>query len=331
MKIVIFDDWNRFFPTSPSLSRLRERGEVVIHHDKAMTDDEVIARLQGATVVVSNRERTQFNAKVLEALPDLRLISHTGAAGPNLDLKTATARGVAVAVAPGLPTGSAGVAELGLGLLLALARDIPRNDRKVREGDWAVPATIQLNGLTMGIFGLGRIGRAMARLAQALEMPVIAWGPTLTAERAAASGVEYVSYDDFFPRADVVFVAVRLSDMTRGLIGPQQVAAMKPTSYLINIARGPIVDEPALVEALQNRRIAGAGLDVFDVEPLPVDHPFTRLDNVVLTPHVGWVTTIQFEKFISGVVDNILNFLDGNPTNLANPEALEIGEAKELG
>lgn len=323
MKIVILDDWNHFFPTRPGLARLKECGEVVIYHDQAMSDDAVIARLQGATAVVSNRERSQFNAKVLNALPDLKLISHTGRAGPNIDLKTATERGIAVAVATGIPVSSAGVAELGLGLLLALAREIPANDRRVRTGDWAAPANVQLNGLTMGILGLGRIGRAMTKFAQALDMPVIAWGPTLTPERAAASGVEYVSFDDFFARADVVFISVILSDLTRGIVGPKQIAAMKPTSYLINISRGPIVNEAALVEALQNRRIAGAGLDVFDVEPLPTDHPLTKLDNVVLGPHLGWVTRTNFAKFVDGVVDNIINFLDGKPTEVVNPEALQ--------
>lgn len=324
MKLVILDDWNRYFETQPGFARLRDRGEVVVHYDKAMTDDEVIARIQGATAIGSNRERTQFNAKVLQALPDLELISHTGRAGPNIDLATATKLGIAVAVAPGVPQGSAAVAELGLGLLLALARQIPANDRRVRSGDWSAPATEILNGKTFGIIGLGKIGRAMAKMAQGLEMNVIAWGPTLTPERAAASGVEYVAFDDLFPRVDALFIAPILSDLTRGIVGPKQLAAMKPTSYLINIARGPIVQEAALIEALQTGQIGGAGLDVFDVEPLPVDHPFTQMDNVVLTPHIGWVTTSQFGRFVDGVVNNILNYLDGKPSEVVNPEALTV-------
>lgn len=328
MKIVVMDDWNHFFPTQPALDQLKERGEVVLYHDKAMSDQAVIDRLRGAAIAISNRERTHYNAKVLEALPDLELISHTGRAGPNLDVKTATARGIAISVAPGVPEGSSAVAELGLGLLLSLARQIPSNDQRVRTGDWAAPATEMLNRKTMGILGLGKIGRAMARMAQALEMSVIAWGPTLTPERAAESNVEYVAFDELFRRADALFVAPILSDLTRGIVGKEQLAAMKPTSYVINIARGPIIDEAALIDALQNRRIAGAGLDVFDTEPLPVDHPLVALDNVVLTPHIGWITTAQFSKFVAGVVQNILNYLDGNPTEIVNPEALAVPRSR---
>jgi phosphoglycerate dehydrogenase-like enzyme len=177
--------------------------------------------------------------------------------------------------------------------------------------------------LTLAILGLGQIGSAMARFGRALEMQVIAWGPTLTAERAAQQQVEFVAFDDLFRRADVLFISPKLSELTRGIVGAKQLAAMKPSSFLINIARGPIVDEAALVQALQERCIAGAGLDVYDVEPLPKDHPLTRLDNVVLTPHIGWGNERNFNAFVENLVANILAYLDGDTSGVVNPEALE--------
>jgi D-3-phosphoglycerate dehydrogenase len=327
VKIVILDDWNRYYESRPLLARLRERGEVVIYHDRAKAADALAERMRGATVVCANRERTRFPAELLEAMSDVKLISQSGGAGRHIDLEAATRLGIAVASSQGSATSSAGVAELGLALLLALARDIPSNDRRVREGDWAAPPTEVLYGKTLGVIGLGKIGRHMAAVCKAMGMTVIAWGPTLTAERAAESGVEYVAFDELFPRTDVLFISPILSDLTRGIVGPAQLAAMKPTSYLINIARGPIVQEAALVEALQQRRIRGAGMDVFDEEPLPADHPYTKLDNVVLAPHIGWVTETGFARLADGVLENAINYLDGTPTGIVNPEALEVRQS----
>jgi D-3-phosphoglycerate dehydrogenase len=215
------------------------------------------------------------------------------------------------------------VAELGLALLLALARQIPSNDRRVRAADWVAPPTRMLGGTTLGILGLGNIGGHMAHVGKALGMQVIAWGPTLTPERAQASGVEYVSFDKLFKRVDALFVSVKLSQMTRGMVGAAQLALMKPTSFLINIARGPIVDEAALVRALEQRQIAGAGMDVYDVEPLPADHPFTRLDNVVMTPHIGWGTGRNFGLMVENLTDAVIKYLDGDVSGVVNPAALE--------
>ena len=324
MKIVILDDWNHFFETQPGLARLRERGEVAIHYDRARTKEAIVDRLSGAGIVFANRERTRFPAELLEALPDLELISQSGGAGRHIDLEAASRLGIAVAAAPGASNGPAAVAELGLGLLLALARNIPRNDRRVREGDWAAPVSDVLYGKTLGVIGLGKIGRHMATVCQAMGLSIIAWGPTLTPERAAESGAEYVAFDELFPRADVLFISPILSDLTRGIVGREQLAAMKPTSYLINISRGPIVQEAALIEALQEGRIRGAGMDVYDEEPLPTDHPYTKLDNVVLTPHIGWVTEAHFVRFAEGMIENAINYLDGNPTRIENPDALKV-------
>ena len=328
-RIVVLDDWTHFFDSHPAVERLRQRGPVTIHHQPATSEDEVIARLQPATIAIANRERSPLNARVLGAAENLELLAQTGRVSPNVDLEAASRNGIAVTTGPGVPGGNAAVAELGLGLLLALARQIPANDRRVRTGDWAAPATVMLKGLTLGILGLGQIGSAMARFGRALEMQVIAWGPTLTAERAAQNQVEYVAFDDLFRRADVLFISPKLSELTRGIVGAQQIAAMKPSSFVINVARGPIVDEAALVDALRNGRIAGAGLDVYDVEPLPTDHPLTRLDdsNVVLTPHIGWANQRNFSAFVDNLVANVIRYLDGDMSVVVNPEALEARKA----
>ena len=322
MKIVVLEDWNHFFPGVPSLERLRERAEVEVQHDQPRDQADVIGWVRDAQVVVLNRERTRFDAEIINALPSLELIVQTGGIGPNVDKAAATARGVALSTGPGLPNSIDGVGELALGLLLSLARQIPANDRAVREGRWEVAPSVMLNGSTMGIVGLGRLGRSLARVGQALQMQVIAAGPTLTPERAAQSQVEFVTLDDLFPRADAVFICTRLSDMTRGLVTRRHIAMMKPSTYLINVARGPIVDEDALVDALQQRRIAGAGLDVFGREPLPTNHPLLALDNVVLTPHIGWVIDNNVRQFVDSVVDSINRYLDGDHSKVTNPEAL---------
>jgi phosphoglycerate dehydrogenase-like enzyme len=322
MKVVVLEDWNRFFPGVPSLEGLRARAEVEVQHDRPRDRDDLIGRLAGAQVVVLNRERTRFDAEVIGRLPALELIVQTGGVGPNVDVAAATARGVGVAAGPGLPHSIEGVAELALGLLLSLARRIPEHDRGVRAGRWEVPPSVMLSGATMGIVGLGRLGRHLARLGQALNMSVVAAGPTLTPERAAASGVELVRLDDLFPRADAAFVCTRLSERTRGLVTRAHIDSMKPTAYLVNVARGPIVDEAALVEALRERRIAGAGLDVFGEEPLPTEHPLAGLENVVLTPHIGWVSAENCRRFVDSVVASIERYLDGDRAVLVNREAL---------
>jgi phosphoglycerate dehydrogenase-like enzyme len=322
MKLVVLEDWNHFFPGVPSLEQLRDRLAVEVQHDRPADRADLLARLRGASIVVLNRERSAFDAMVIQALPELELIVQTGGIGPNVDVSAATERGVAVTAGPGLPNSIEGVAELALGLLLSLARQIPANDQNVRAGRWNVAPTIQLAGRTMGIVGLGRLGRSLARLGKALQMRVIAAGPTLTPERAALEAVEFVQLDDLFPRADAVFICTRLSAMTRGLVTRQHLDSMKPSAYLINVARGPIVDEGALLDSLRERRIAGAGLDVFGREPLPIDHPLATLDNVVITPHIGWVTADNCRRFVDSVAESVNRYLDGDFSKIVNPDAL---------
>ncbi|HEX8969112.1 MAG TPA: NAD(P)-dependent oxidoreductase [Chloroflexota bacterium] len=321
-KIVVVDDWTDFWSTQPAIERLRARGELRIYTTPAADETEVMQRLEDATVAVANRERTRFSAAVLRAAEHLELLAQSGRISPNVDADAATERGIALVASGGQPGSHAAVAELGVGLMMALARQIPANDQRVRRGDWVAPPTRMLSGSTLGILGLGNIGGAMARMGQAFQMQVIAWGPTLTPERAQASGVEYVAHDDLFRRADVLFVSVKLSDLTRGMVGKAELGLMKPTSYLVNIARGPVVDEQALVAALQERRLGGAGLDVYDVEPLPADHPFTRLDNVVLTPHIGWGVGTNYALMVENLAAAIIKYLDGDTSGVLNPAAL---------
>jgi phosphoglycerate dehydrogenase-like enzyme len=323
MRFVVLDDWTDFWGSQPAIERLRQRGDLTIHTTPAADEAEVMQRLEAANVAFANRERTPLNARVLRSAEHLELLAQSGRISPNVDADAATDRGIALVAAGGEPGSHTAVAELGLGLLLALARQLPANDRRVRTGDWVAPPTRMLSAMTLGVLGLGNIGGHMARLAQALQMRVIAWGPTLTPERAQASGVEYVAHDDLFRRADALFVSTKLSDMTRGIVGAHELGLMQHTSYLINIARGPIVDEGELVEALQHGRLAGAGLDVYDREPLPADHPFTQLDNVVLTPHIGWGTATNFQKMVENLTDAVIKYLDGDTSDIVNPKALE--------
>jgi phosphoglycerate dehydrogenase-like enzyme len=322
-RIVVLDDWTGFWAKQPGVERLRQRGEVIIHTTPAADEHEIMQRLENATVALANRERTSLNAQVLRSAERLELLAQTGRISPNVDAEAATERGIALVAAGGQSGSFVAVAELGLALLLALARQIPANDRRVREGDWVAPPTRMLSGQTLGILGLGNIGGAMAKMGQALQMKVIAWGPTLTPERAQASGVEYVAHDDLFRQADALFVSTRLSDMTRGIVGAAELGLMKPTSYLVNIARGPIVDEKALVQALERQQIAGAGVDVYDLEPLPADHPLAKLDNVVLTPHIGWGVGENFGLMVQNLTDAVIQYLDGDMSGVVNPAALE--------
>lgn len=319
---VVLDDWTDFWGAQSAVDRLRERGPVTIHTSPAASPREVADRIADAAVVLLNRERTLLPAQVFAGAGRLELIAQTGRVSPNIDAGAATDRGVALIAAGGQPGSHAAVAELGLALLMALARQIIPNDRRVREGDWVAPATRMVGGSTLGIIGLGNIGKHMASIGHAMNMRVIAGSPTLTPERAHAAGVEYVRYADLFRESDAVFVATKLTDATRGMVGREQIASMKSTSYLINIARGPIVDESAMIDALQNGAIAGAGLDVYDQEPLPTDHPLTRLQNVVLAPHIGWGTDRNFALMVENLVTATLKYLDGDMTGVTNPTAL---------
>ena len=305
MRVAILDDTHCAYNGTTGVRRLRERAEVKIF-TKSFGDP---SALRGFDALVANRERTRFTRALLEQLPDLRIIAQTGNHVYHIDLAAAEERKVIIAKATGGFCTSA--AELAIGLMIAVMRQIPALDREVKLGSWPTPMTHVLRGKTLGIVGLGHVGRYVAKIAKAFEMNVLAWGPRLTQEAAALAGTESRALDDLLSSSDIVSVHATLSPESRGLIDARRLGLMKPTAYLINTARGPIVDGPALCAALANGRIAGAGLDVFDAEPLPPAHPLTKLPNVVLTPHIGWPTDEMYRQFADAAADALLAYLDG--------------------
>ena len=321
MRIAIPDDYDDVYATAPAVGRLRERAEVAIWTTPHASLDELVERIGRAEIVVANRERLPLRAELFDRLPALGLVAQTGMGGGHLDLAAATERGILVAGSGGTSTSTA---ELTIGLMIAAMRRIPFGDAEIRAGRWPRWVGRDLLGKRLGVIGLGKIGGQVARVAQALGMVVSAWGPTLTPERALAAGVEYRSLDELLAEADVVTIHLRLSPTSRGLLDAAKLALMKPSALLVNTARGAIVDEATLARMLREGRLWGAALDVFQEEPLPPGHPLVGLPNVVLTPHLGWVSERTYGEFIEGVVENILAYLDGRPVpRPLNPEAAE--------
>ena len=308
--VAILDDYQSVALSSADWSGVRDRFEVEVLTEHIADVDALVARLERAEVIVAMRERTPFPASTLARLPQLRLLVTTGMSNASIDLAAAAAQGVTVC-----GTGAAGNAmpELTLGMIIALLRNFAAEDAAVRAGRWQHTVGVGLAGRTLGVLGLGRLGTPVARLAQAFGMHVIAWSPNLTPERAAEHGVRAVSKRQLFAESDVVTIHMPLSERSRGLVGAEELALMRPTSYLVNTSRGPIVDEQALVDALTQKRIAGAGLDVYDVEPLPGDHVLRSLPNTLLLPHIGYVTSDTYAVFYADAVADILAWAEGTP------------------
>jgi phosphoglycerate dehydrogenase-like enzyme len=319
-RVAILDDYQGVALEMANWSALPSDCQVRVFRDH-LTDLAALAeRLSHFEIITCMRERTPFRRDLLERLPNLRLLVTTGMRNAAIDLTAATDLGILVC---GTAGGSdSPPAELTWGLILALLRHIPREDAATRAGYWGVTVGMCLEGKVLGILGLGRLGTKVARVGVAFDMSVIAWSQNLTAERATQCGTTLVSKDELFARSDILSIHVQLSARTRGLVGARELRLMKPTAYLINTARGPIVDEAALVQALQTRTIAGAGLDVFDQEPLPPGHPLTVLDNTLLVPHIGYVTKEQYQVRYRDTVENVAAYLRGEPLRVLNPEAL---------
>jgi len=309
-RVAVLDDYQNVARRMADWASLPAGTDVVLFSDHLSDPGAVAARLADFDAVVAMRERTPFPRTLLERLPKLKLLVTTGMRNASIDVAAATERKIVVCGTAGLPYPTA---ELTWGLILALFRQIPAEDRATREGRWQISCGLGLNGKTLGVVGLGGLGSRVAKIGRAFEMNVIAWSQNLTAARAAEIGATLVTKDELLARSDVVSIHLVLSERTRQLFGARELAQMKATAYLINTSRGPIVDEAALLAALKDRRIAGAGLDVFDTEPLPTDHPLRRLDNVVLTPHLGYVSVQNYRAYFAGVVEDIRGFLDGKP------------------
>ena len=311
LRIVVLDDIHKRWARTAAIAKLRSLARVDVFTDSAPSRSALIKRLRGARIVIGNRERTHFTAELIRALPNLELICNTGAHAAHIDLAAAKAAGVKILLAPGADRRVSGrsTAELTIALMMAIMRRIPQSDRDVRSGKWRSPVGEVLYGKTLAIVGLGRVGGQVARLAAAFGMKVLAWSPTLTAARARRSGAQHRELSRMLAEADVVTIHVSLHAQTRGLIDARRLAMLKPTAYLVNTSRGAIVDERALLEALKKNRIAGAALDVFDREPLSRNHPLTKLDNVVLTPHIGWPADLTYDQFAEDCASKILRYL----------------------
>ena len=314
LRAAILDDYQNVALRLTDWSPVAKDVEVKVFNAPIGDDNAVIKALQGFTIINMMRERTPFNRKVIEGLPDLKLLITTGARNNSIDLKAAAERGVTVCGTGGIGNPTAAVA---IGLMLELTRHIGFENARMKSGaPWQTTLGDDIEGKTLGVLGLGKLGTRVAATAKTLGMKVIAWSQNLTPEKAKEAGADYVSKEDLFRNADVVSIHVILSDRSRGLVGAKELGLMKKTAYLINTARGPIVEEKALIAALNAKTIAGAGLDVFDIEPLPVDHPFRKMDNVVLTPHLGYVTEQNYRKQYPDVVQDIRAWLDGRPVRL---------------
>ncbi len=290
-------------------------GEVRFVHEH-LEGDALVEALADARVVVAMRERTAFDAGLLARLDRLELLVTTGGVNASIDVAAAARQGVTVCGTRSLPSPAA---ELTWALLLALVRQVPQADQGLRTGGWQTTIGTELDGRTLGLLGLGRLGQRVARVGQAFGMDVLAWSANLDPDTARALAVEPTDKDDLLARSDVVSLHLRLSDRTRGVVGARELALMRPTSYLVNTSRGPLVDEPALVDALTSGRIAGAALDVFDREPLPVDHPLRSAPHTVLTPHLGYVTDGSYAVFYGDAAEDVVAWQGGEPVRVIEP------------
>jgi phosphoglycerate dehydrogenase-like enzyme len=313
---AILDDYQNVALTMADWSNVRTDVEIKVFNEHLGLADKVIAGLKDFAIVCAMRERTAFPGEVIEALPELKLLITTGMRNASIDLEAAKARNVVVCGTPGFGNSTAGIA---IGLILELTRHIGYENARLHAGvPWQTTIGLDLEGTTLALLGLGRLGARVAEIGMAFGMKVIAWSENLTTERCKEVGIEHVARDDLFRLADFLSIHVQLSPRTRSLIGTPELGLMKPSAYLINTSRGPIVEGAALLAALREKRIAGAGLDVFDVEPLPLGHPLRALDNVVLTPHLGYVAAQNYRAYFAGMVEDIRAFLDGKPMRVLN-------------
>ncbi|MPZ59840.1 MAG: D-2-hydroxyacid dehydrogenase family protein [Propionibacteriales bacterium] len=325
MQVAILDDWEDAAARFLAWNDLPASVDVTVFRDHVPDEQELVERLRPFDAVMVMRERTPLPAEVLTRLPNLRLLVSSGGRNASIDMDAATQQGVAVCSVPS-PRMSDSVAELTFGLMLSLARGIPQQERGLRSGEWGGTVGISLSGKTIGLLGLGKIGGRVASIAQVFGMRVLAWSERLTDERAEEAGARRVGLEECVRESDFVSIHLRLSDRTKGLLGASLLGLMKPTAYLVNTSRAPIIDTSALADALAERRIAGAALDVFETEPIPTDDPLLALDSgTVLTPHVGYVLDTTYEDFFTGYGEILRAWVEGSPIDALNPEALSRG------
>jgi phosphoglycerate dehydrogenase-like enzyme len=318
LRCAILDDYQNVALKLADWSKIKEVETKVYNDAVRRTDADTIRDCKDCEIVVMMRERTRFPRAVIEGLPKLKLLITTGAYNASIDMKACQERGITVCGTTSHGNPTTGIA---FGLMLELTRRIGWENARMKAGEsWQLTLGMDIEGKTLGLLGLGKLGARAAGVGKAFGMKCIAWSQNLTPERCKEVGVDYVSKDDLFRNSDFLSIHVQLGERNRGLVTARELGLMKKTAYLINTSRGPIVVESALLEALKNKQIAGAGLDVFDVEPLPVDHPFRKLDNVVLTPHLGYVSQQNYERYYPDIVENIRGFLDGKPVRVIAPK-----------
>jgi len=311
-RCAILDDYQSVSLKMADWSKVAPDLDIKVFSDPLGGPDAVAKALQGFAIVIAMRERTPFPRQLIEALPDLRLLVTTGMVNRAIDLEAAKARNVVVCGTPSFGNPTTGIA---WGLILELTRRIGHENARLKSGAlWQSVVGADVEGLTLGVIGLGKLALRVSEVGRAFRMKVVAWSQNITPERAQAAGVDYAaSKEDVLRQADIVSIHIPLTPKSRGLIGATELGLMKPTAFLVNTSRGPIVEEAALLAALREGKIAGAGFDVYDVEPLPLAHPLRKLDNVVLTPHLGYASQQNYRAYFAGVVDDIRGFLDGKP------------------
>jgi phosphoglycerate dehydrogenase-like enzyme len=313
-RCAILDDYQNVALKLADWGKVKEVETKVYTEPVRRSDADTIRDCQDCEIVVMMRERTRFPRSVIEALPKLKLLITTGAYNASIDMTACAERGIVVSGTTSHGNPTTGIA---FGLILELTRRIGWENARMKSGVlWQATVGMDIEGKTLGLIGLGKLGARAAGVGKAFGMKVIAWSQNLTPERCKEVGVDYVSKEDLFKNADIVSIHVQLGQRNRGLITAKEIALMKKTAYLVNTSRGPIVDEKALLDALEKKQIAGAGLDVFDVEPLPLDHPYRKMDNVVITPHLGYVSQQNYERYYPDIVEDIRGFLDGKPVRV---------------
>jgi phosphoglycerate dehydrogenase-like enzyme len=309
LRCAILDDYYDTALTLADWPGLADHVDVTTFTHHFASEQAVQSALADFDIICAMRERTAFPRSLLEALPKLKLLITSGMRNASIDMEAAKARNLVIC---GTHYGRDPTAPLTMSLMLELTRKVGQENARMHAGEpWQKLGGVEIEGKTLGVIGLGKLGTKISELAKAFGMNVIAWSPNLTPERCTAAGVGYATKEELFTTSDMITIHVVLSERSRGLVGRDDLARMKPSAYLVNTARGPIVDEAALLEMLQQKKIAGAALDVFSVEPLPIDHPFRRLDNLVLTPHLGYVTEESFGAHYSQMVECIGVWLSG--------------------
>src|SRR5712691_317246 len=317
MRLSILDDYQGVALDMADWSAVRDRDvEIAVERFPFADEDDVVRSLADSEIVAAMRERTAFTKRVVDRLPKLKLLITTGMRNASFDMVALKECGVTVCGTGGTGGGNEDTAEVAWGLILGAARRIAEDHQFMRQGGWQTRVGHRVAGKTLGLLGLGRLGSAVARVGLAFGMKAIAWSQNLTAEKAAAQGVERVVKDELFRRSDILSVHLVLSDRSRGLVGAREIGLMQPSAILVNTSRGPSSDTGAIIAALKAGRLAYAGFDVYDQEPLPIDHPLRQAPNVILTPHIGYVTDENYRSSYPQIVENVVGFLDGKPVRV---------------